>query len=167
MSKRRKSNHRKPPQQRVKIGPGDARRTVVAGKDGSYLRVQLEYMTHSKDEPGLADRIVNQMYEAARMTDLRTIAQQRADEVRDGEILTPDGMFVVERFIQDGDELLILKGRPASLQDQATLEHRWGEKPEQKADRLADGAKRLAEAQRDQVASAFVNTAAPVGAPPS
>lgn len=162
MSKKRKSNHRKTPGQKQQLHPGDARKTVVVGPGSKYLRVQLEYMTHAHDEPGLADTIVNQMYQAARMSDLRVVASQRPDEIREGEILTPDGMLVVETFIQEDDELLILKGRPASLEDQATVDHRWGENEEQKAQRMAQGQEILAQAAAQQQADAFVNTADPV-----
>lgn len=144
MSTKKKKHHRGPRQQKRPLLRGDGRKTVVTSKDGSYVRVQLEYKTHAQDEAGLADRLAKVMYDAARTTDLRTVASQRPDDIVEGEILTPDGTFVVESWIPEDKELLILKGRSATVEDLATLE-RYGEPEDEKFERITQAKQILAD----------------------
>lgn len=146
MTKRRKSNHHRKPQQKAKLVPGECRHTIVAGKGGKYVRVQVEYMTYSEELPGLAKAIRDAMYSAARTTDLRSMAATHRDEIVEGEILTPDGTFVVQAWLPAEGELLILKGRPATVEDIATLD-RYAEDPSETEPRKAEARRILAEQQ--------------------
>lgn len=143
MSKKRKANHRKGPKLRVPLTAGDHRRSVVAATDGSYTRVTVEYQSHSADHDGkVAEAIASEMYGAARLTDLRILAAQRPGDIIEGEILTPDGRLVVERWIPTDGELLMLKARAATIEDLATMD-RYGEPPDQIEPRKAEARRML------------------------
>jgi hypothetical protein len=121
MTKKRKTNHASKPKMRVPIEAGEMRVTHVADKQGQYVRVTVEYQTYSNDVEGLAQALTSAMYGAARNTDLRVLATQREDEIVEGEILTSDGSYVLEKWLPGFNELIPLKGRPATLDDLATL----------------------------------------------
>lgn len=144
MSTKKKRNHVKRKSPRAILQPGEPRHSIVAAKDGSYVRVSMEYRTYSKDQPGLAEAIANAMYGGARMADLRHVAVQREHEIQHGEILTPDGTMVVQSWLEEPTELLMLKARPATLDDLALLD-RYSERPEETEGRKAEANRLLAE----------------------
>lgn len=141
MTKKRKSNHgRRGPTEKKRLGPGEARVTQVVSRDGSYVRVMAEYRSLSTNGEGVPEAITNGMMGGAKIADLRILAQQRADEVERGELLTPDGLTVIEAWLPGDQELIILKSRPSALEDLAELD-RYGESP-------ADAEPRKVEARR-------------------
>lgn len=132
--------------------PGEAWRHSEVLPDGN-MRVRFEYVTHAKASNQLQDAMVGSMYGACRNNDLATFARENPERVVHGKLLTRDGSFLCESWIENGDDLLVLKGRPATLEDQATLEL-YGEDPEQTEARKAEGRRRLAEALEQQEAAA-------------
>jgi hypothetical protein len=139
MSKKRKANHgRQRPAEKKRLGPGEARVTQVVARDGSYVRVMAEYRSLSANAEGVPEAITNGMMGGAKIADLRILAQQRADEVERGELLTPDGLTVIESWLPGEGEIIILKSRPSSIEDLAELP-RYGE---------SDAEPRKAEARR-------------------
>lgn len=121
MSKKRKQNHRRKPVDKGALASGEARVSHVAAKNGSYARVTVEYRSHAADTPGLGRALTDAMYAAARSTDLRVLATQVPELIEEGEILTPDGTYVVEKWIPAENELLVLKARPAEMRELAEL----------------------------------------------
>lgn len=143
MSKRRKNNHGRAPQAKIRLDAGESRVTHVAAKNGAYARVTVEYRSHAADEPGLAQTITDAMHGAARNTDLRALAEQVPELIVEGEILVPDGTHVVEKWIPAEHELLVLKARPAKMEDLAELPI-YGEAPGDTDSRKAKARRLLA-----------------------
>lgn len=144
MSTKRKANHRKPKAPHVPLEPGNSRHTVTVEKTGKYVRVQVEYMSYAEHVGDLGRRIRDAMYSAARMTDLRELAARNPDSIVEGEILVPDGTFVVQSWIPRDGELLVLKGRPSTVEDIATLD-RYSEDPSETEGRKAEARRILDE----------------------
>lgn len=144
MSTKKKKNHHSKPKTLVPLQGGEARVTQVASKDGTYVRITAEYRSLCADGADVCAAITSGMIGGAKIADLRILAKQREDEIVRGEILTPDGLTVVEAWIPGDDELIILKSRPSSLEDLATME-RYGEHPDDTEARKAEAAKILAE----------------------
>lgn len=156
--KRRKRKGGQPPHDAARAGikppkkrptePGEAYRHSELLPDGN-MRVRFEYVTYAKASNDLQTRMVGSMFGAARNNDLAQFAAENPERVVHGKILTSDGSFVCEAWMEHGDELLVLKGRPATLEDQATLEV-FGEDPERTEARKAEGRERLAKALEQQ-----------------
>lgn len=144
MSTKRKSNHVKRPVEKKPLGPGEARVTQIAAKDGSYVRITAEYRSLSVDGEGVSEMILNGMIGGAKMNDLRILAKQREDEIVRGELLTPDGLTVMEAWLPGDDELIMLKTRTSTLEDLATLP-RYGEAEHETEQRKAEARALIAE----------------------
>lgn len=123
MSTKRKPNSQKKPQ----LEPGHTLITEQQHKDGT-VTVRVQYRTYSQYAEGMSASIGDAMFGGARNVDARHLAVQQADNIEEGEILTPDATFVVEKWIAQPKELVVLKGRPATMEDLTKLPI-YNEKP--------------------------------------
>lgn len=146
MSRGKKKNHgRQGPKRRPHpIQQGDSRHTVIAHKEGNYVTVRVEYKSIARDGQHVAEHILQGMIGAASTADRQVLAVQRKDEIIEGEILTPDGTAVVERWIPEPDELIVLKSRTASLEDLRDLP-RYGEDEAGRDARFEEATRRIKE----------------------
>lgn len=115
--------------QKTPLQGGMARVTIVESRSDDYVKVKLEYRSHSANGPGVPQFILQQMVSAAQRADLAILTQQRPDEVVEGETLTPDGKVVLLKWIPlNEDEVIGVEGRPATPEDLASLPM-FGESP--------------------------------------
>lgn len=160
MSTKKKSNHKKRKVAAPPLGPGEARVTEFADKAGGYTRVVVEYRTRAKDQDGLGRTLLAAMQNAAAQVDVSVYARQREHEIIDGELLTPDGGLVIEKWLPETDRTLtILKARPATIEDQGRLKA-FGESDAQAAQRHGMVAK-LAEQRASEDVLALATSGEP------
>lgn len=99
--------------------PGEAWRHSEVLPNGN-MRIRFEYITYSDASNELQTQAVANMFGAARNTDLATLAAQHPERVERGTLLTADGTFLAEAWINYDGDLLVLKGRPSTLEDLAS-----------------------------------------------
>lgn len=107
------------------LGPGQSKMNLSLTKS-EQAKVQLTYHSHSTESSlverdGTAQRILRAMMEAAAQEDLRILAEQQPENVREGELLSRG--FVITRWFEvDEDNIRPIDKREATAEDTERLE---------------------------------------------
>lgn len=106
------------------LGAGESRYQIIESKSSpDSVKVIVEYQAHASKAQGVAEAIYVSMFNAAMRADIAMLAKQRADEVIEGELLTPGGDAVLLKWLttDDADVLIPIEGREATDEDRLRL----------------------------------------------
>lgn len=143
----------KPPKKRP-TEPGEGWRHSEVMPNGN-MRVRFEYVTYADASEELQTMMVGNMFGAARNTDLATLSQQHPERVERGAMLTSDGTFLAEAWVVYDGALLVLKGRPSTLDDLASHDV-FDEPAEATEERKAEARRRIEELAQAEPATSAV-----------
>lgn len=102
------------------LAQGQANINVAAERNDKYVTVTVKYRTLAACKPGLtkvAGPIVNAMIEAAELADVQVLATQRAEDVRETDVLFRGRVVTKWLADKDGKPEFLVETREATDAD--------------------------------------------------